>query len=399
MQQLHDQFLKGDGEKSRQLVNQLFQGFADQTHKIRTKVITACGSLLDDLDFASQSQWIELLSDPLLIILQEEEHFDILKQTSLLLSRTTAHLIQFGDYERACRIHSHLRLRWQQLQSSQHEQVSQEEITSIQELDPKTQGILLEDMKSQDPSRLQLSTRLLGSMGPAALPVLIEIIKKEDDLKLRQIAAHLLGNLGPVATKILRRELILEGFAEERVRILDVIDNITQNLKTELAYALGDESPEVRRAAFRLAERLNNEDVTSLLLDYANQEDQSLAVFAIKSLGKLKSTGVVDALVSLMDSTQDTERLIACCRVLGQIADPAGVEPLAKIMAPGGFFSFRKKKNTRVRATAAFALAQIPHPRVTEVLYLYVEDRDPRVRQSARDHLKTLKSSPPDGDD
>ncbi|MGD9081959.1 MAG: diguanylate cyclase [Desulfobacterales bacterium] len=386
-QQLHDQFLKGSWKKLRQLVNQLFQGFADQTHDIRAKVITACGSLLDDLDFASQSQWIELLSEPLLIILPEEEHFDILKQTSLLLSRTTAHLIQFGDYEKACQIHSQLRLRWQQLQNRQDQPVRQEEITSIQKLDPKTQGILLEDMKSQDPSRLQLSTRLLGSMGPAALPVLIEIIKKEDVLKLRQIAAHLLGNLGPVATKILRRELILEGFAEERVRILDVIDNITRNLKTELAYTLDDESPEVRRAAFRLAERLNNEDVISLLLDYASQEDQSMAVFAIKSLGKLKSTGVVDALVSLMDSTQDTERLIACCRVLGKIADPAGIEPLAKIMAPGGFFSFRKKKNTRVRATAAFALSQIDHPKVTEVLALYVEDRDPRIRQIARDQL------------
>lgn len=393
VQQLHDQFLKGDGKKSRQLVNRLFQGFADQTHNIRTKVITACSRLLDDLDFASQSQWIELLSDPLLGILPEEQHFDILKQTSLLLYRTTAHLIQFSDYERACRIHSGLHLRWQQLQSLQDQPVREEEITFIQELDPKTQRILREDMKSRDPSRLRLSTRLLGSMGPAALPVLIEIVKKEDDLKLRQIAAHLLGNLGPVATKILKREVILEGFAEERVRILDVIDNITQNLKTELTYALGDESPEVRRAAFRLAERLNNEDVTSLLLDYANQEDQSMSVFAIKSLGKLKSTGVVDALIFLMRSTQDTERLTACCRVLGQLADPAAIEPLAKIMAPGGFLSFRKKRNTRVRATAAFALAQINHPKVAKVLASYVEDRDPRVRQIARDQVNPQNSS------
>jgi diguanylate cyclase (GGDEF)-like protein len=393
VQQLHDQFLKGDGKKSRQLVNRLFQGFADQTHNIRIQVITACSRLLDDLDFASQSQWIELLSDPLLKILPEEQHVDILKQTSLLLSGTTAHLIQFGDYERACGIHSRLRLRWQQLQSPQDQHAREEEITSIQELDLKTQGILREDMKSQDPSRLRLSTRLLGSLGSAALPVLIEIIKKEDDLKLRQIAAHLLGNLGPVATKILMRELILGGFAEERVRILDVIDNITQNLKTELAYALGDESPEVRRAAFRLAERLDNEDVTSLLLDYANQEDQSLSVFAIKSLGKLKSMGAVDALISLLKSTQDTERLIACCRVLGQIADPAAIEPLTKIMAPGGFLSFRKKRNTRVRAIAAFALAQIDHPKVAEVFALYVQDRDPRVRQIARDQVKLHHSS------
>jgi HEAT repeat protein len=68
-------------------------------------------------------------------------------------------------------------------------------------------------------------------------------------------------------------------------------------------------------------------------------------------------------------------------------------------MVPGGFFTLRKRKSSLIRATAAFALAQIPHPRVAEVLSLYVEDRDPRVRQSARDYLKTLKSSPPDGDD
>jgi len=399
VQWLHNLFLKGEEKKSMQLVKQLFRGFADQTPQIRTKVINACDGLLKDLDFALQSKWLELLSDPLLRILQEENDPDLLKKISLLLSRTTANLIQFGDYEMACRIHSHLRLRQQQMQGSQHEQVRQEDIISIQELDLKTQGVLLEDMKSQDPSRLQLSTRLLDSLGPAALPILIEVIKKEDDLKLRQIASHLLGNLGPEATKILRRELILEGSARERVRILDVIDSVTQNLKTELAFALGDESPEVRQAAFRLAERLNNEDVTSMLLDYANQEDQSMAVFAIRSLGKLKRTGVVEALVSLMDSTQDSERLIACCRVLGQIADPASIESLANIITPGGFFSFRKRKNALVRATAAFALTQIDHPKVPEVLALYVEDRDPRVRQSARGHLKTLKSSPPDGDD
>jgi len=393
MQQLHDHFLKGEEKKSRQLVDQLFHGFADQTPLIRTKVINACDGLLKDLDFALQSKWVELLSDPLLRILQEEKDPDLLKKTSLLLSRTTVHLIRFGDYERACRIYTHLRLRRKLLQGSQHERVRQEEIISIQELDPKTQGILLEDMKSQNPARLQLSTRLLDSLGPAALPILIEVIKKEDDLRLRQIASHLLGNLGPEATKILRRELILEGYARERVRILDVIDNVTQNLKTELAFALGDESPEVRQAAFRLAERLNNEDVTSLLLDYANQEDQSMAVFAIKSLGKLKRTGVVEALVSMMDSTQDSERLIACCRVLGQIADPASIESLANIITPGGFFSFRKRKNALVRATAAFALTQIDHPKVAEVLALYVEDRDPRVRQIARDHVNLQNSS------
>lgn len=394
-QQLHDLFLKDEEAKFQQLTDQLFQGFADQTPQIRTKMLHVCESLLKDLGFASQPRFVELLTDPLMLVLMEEEDPGFLKEISVLLSQATANFIRFSDYRRASRIHTHLRRRQQLLQDSKNGKTQRLEVNFIQELDTKTQEILLEDLKSQDPSRLQQATQLLDSLGQTVLPVLIEVIKKEYDLRLRQIAAHLLGKLDSEAAKLLRSELVLAGYAEERVRILEVIDNVTQNLKEALAFALGDESPKVRRAAFSLAERLDNEDVTSLLLDYANHQDSSMAVFAIKSLGKLKSAGAMDGLVSLLDSSKETERLIACCRALGQIADPASIEPLAKIIAPGGFFSIRKRKNTIVRATAAFALAQIHHPSVAEVLALYVEDRDPRVRQIARDQVNSQKPSSP----
>jgi HEAT repeat protein len=144
---------------------------------------------------------------------------------------------------------------------------------------------------------------------------------------------------------------------------------------------------------------MNDAELTSLLLDYVNHEESSMAVAAIKSLGKLKPEGAIDLLVSLLDSVKETDRLIACCRALGKIADPAGIEPLAKLMVPGSFFTFRKRKSSLVRASAAFALAQIPHHRVGEVLSLYLADRNPRVRRSAQDYLKTPKPSSPDGDD
>ena len=121
---------------------------------------------------------------------------------------------------------------------------------------------------------------------------------------------------------------------------------------------------------------LNDAELTSLLLEYANHEDSSMAVAAIKSLGKLKPRGFSRAACFSARFSKETERLIACCRALGQIADPASIEPLAKVMVPGGFFTLRKRKSSLIRATAAFALAQIPHPQVTEVLSLYVEDRD-----------------------
>jgi HEAT repeat protein len=69
---------------------------------------------------------------------------------------------------------------------------------------------------------------------------------------------------------------------------------------------------------------------------------------------------------------------------LGQIADPAAIETLAKIMAPGSFLSLRKKRTASVRAAAAFALAQIPDPRVVEILASFADDPDPKVRQVAR---------------
>jgi len=217
-----------------------------------------------------------------------------------------------------------------------------------------------------------------------AIPLLVEVIKGEDSLRLRQIASYLLKSLGPEAAKLLKRELVLEGFPKERVRILEVIDGVTQDLKTELAYTLGDDNPKVRRAAFHLAERLNDAQATSLLFDYANHEDPKMAIIAIKSLGKIKPAGTVDFLLSLLESSKEVERLIACCRALGQIADTAAIEPLAKILSPGSILSLRKRRSSAIRAAAAFALAQIPHTRVSEVLAPYADDRDPRVRQIAR---------------
>ncbi len=148
---------------------------------------------------------------------------------------------------------------------------------------------------------------------------------------------------------------------------------------------LEDENSRVRRAGFLLLERLDDERLTPLLIDYVNHGDSTIAIAAIKSLGKIKPAGAAGALVSLLDAAAETDRVVAACRALGQIADPASVEPLAKVIAPIGFFSFRKAKNPLVRATAALALAQIPDPRVTEVLSAYLQDSDWRIRQTAHE--------------
>jgi len=344
--------------------------------------------VLDDPILGSQPGLVELLTDPLLLVLPEEKDPEVLREMADLLSRTATNLIQFAEYRLASQIFTHLNKQRKKLRLSPDDQAQTSEIISFRELEPRTQMVLLDDLRSQDPARLQKVTQLLSSLGPLTIPLLIEVVKREDNLRVRQIASYLLKGLGPEASELLKRELVLEGFPQERVRILEVIDGVTQDLKTELAYALGDDSRKVRRAAFHLTARLNDPRLTSLLLDYANHEDTKMAVVAIKSLGKLKPAGAVDVLVSLLESSKEIERLIACCRALGQIADPTAIEPLAKILAPGGFLSLRMKQSSAVRAAAGFALAQISDPRVVEALAPYVDDRDPRIRQVARALMK-----------
>ena len=101
----------------------------------------------------------------------------------------------------------------------------------------------------------------------------------------------------------------------------------------------------------------------------------------------------MEVLISLLDSCKESERLIACCQALGRIGDPASIEPLAQIMIPRRFFSLRTKRDPRVRASAAFALTQIAHPRVVEILTTYLEDSDSRIRQIAHDAVSSENSS------
>jgi HEAT repeat protein len=95
-------------------------------------------------------------------------------------------------------------------------------------------------------------------------------------------------------------------------------------------------------------------------------------------------------LIALLNSTDNDQLRIACCRALGQIAKPLCVDSLLKLLLPQRAFIFRKNQNSQVRAAAAFALGQISHPKAAESLARFVDDRDLRVREIAR---KTQESA------
>jgi HEAT repeat protein len=222
-----------------------------------------------------------------------------------------------------------------------------------------------------------------------------ESVRKTEDLRVRTLAASLLAKAGNDGVALLKKEAVLGGTAEERARILDVIEGATRDLRAELTQTLSEENPRVRQAAFRLLERLNDTQTVELLLEYARGKDPRLAMECVECLGRLKPSGAVGPLLSLLQNQKKRDLLVGCCRALGQIGDPACIEPLTKILNQQGLFSRLKSGGEEVRATAAYALSQISPPRAAEVLISLENDSNPRVREVAQNILKCSQPKKP----
>ena len=82
--------------------------------------------------------------------------------------------------------------------------------------------------------------------------------------------------------------------------------------------------------------------------------------------------------------TDEPERAIACAQALAQLGDPVAVPALEAVLTARKFPILGGKRwNDQVRATAAFALAQIGGERAKQALEKVAEDPDPRIRQIA----------------
>ncbi len=393
--QLMNQLAEGRERVVHKMLQHIFLEFPNLTTVGRENLIESCRRMLEGLTPALQNYFAKLLAGPLLNVFPQEKDPKVFREIASLLHRVAVVLIQFLQYPLASRILLNLYARQKELAEGK-DPLSQRLAKILdRKLDPGIQALLTADLTSGDSFRHQNAALLLGALGRTAIPLLIEAIKKIEDLRVRTIAANLLAGAGEETGQMLKREAVFGGAAEERARVLDVLELVTRDLEPELAQLLGEENLRVRQSAFRLLERLNDRHGFELLLDYARGNDPRLASDAIECLGKLKPSGAVECLVSIMGNEKKTDRLIACCRALGEIGDPAAIEPLSRIVTQPGLFSRLLRSGwAEVRGTAAFALAEIPDPRSREVLLPLENDPDPRVREAAR---KVLKAPPAAG--
>ena len=381
---MSDLLLEGNKDKINQMMNRIFRPYHGSGIKGKQEVLSRCSGLMDDLNVGLQSQMAKHLINPLLLVLSREEEPQVLTHLGTFLHRIATVLIQFVEYPSATRVLLHLQQRYHELRKSNGGQGEVLTQALVRPLKPETQQIVLEDFRSNNPSRQQKAAQLLAGLGRGTIPLLIEVVKGEGDLRIRRLATSLLAEQGIEGTKQLKKDLILQTTSEERSRILEVIDGATHDLRAELVYAIHDESQHVRSEAIRLAERINNEEVNQLLLECMESKRGDVAVKAIKCLGRIRPQMALDRILSLLKSSKEKDRLVACCQTLGQIGDPKSIDVLARILQAPGFLFLGKKHGPEVRANAALALTQMNDPRVVEILGKHTGDKNAQVSDIAR---------------
>src|SRR3954467_72815 len=136
--------------------------------------------------------------------------------------------------------------------------------------------------------------------------------------------------------------------------------------------------------AFAL-QRLEDPRALPALLALAKEPNPYTRAFAVKGLAALKDRSALPVLLPLMSSGERSV-LIETVRALGRIGDPAGAEPLLKVLRDAG-------ADPLVRLEAVGAIGGLHHPDVSDALLDVMADSSPAVRAAA---LRSLAAFDPD---
>lgn len=375
-----DLFLSGDRAGAGKLLENLCEIYKTSDEEGRKALIEVFGTLTVPDDWLPSAVYLKFILTRTLPLFEGEVNPDLNQQAGEILFSCAEELVLYGEYTFGTWVFEKLR----HFSAARVSKMFDSASASDHPLDVRTIEVIMEDLKSEDGKRQQPAFSLLSTLGFWVVPLLIETIKRESNIRVRHLAAELVKSKGEGAVAMLKKALMHENRPEYRARILDVIDSVTKDVMLELSDTLSDSSDVVRRSAFRLAERLNTPSVMALLMELARHEDSDLSVLAINSLGKLQSGGAVETLVAVAETSVDKEVLTAVCRAMGQIADPAFVLPLENILVPKRRLFFAKKADTAVRIAAVYALSRISDIRVVPLLKSLADDPDYRVREALK---------------
>lgn len=184
-------------------------------------------------------------------------------------------------------------------------------------------------------------------------------------------AAALAGHRGDEATA---RRLLAHDDPGVAATALGALTRLGRLGATELAAALADTRPEVRRRAAAEAAAHPGFDVPVVSL--LDDPDAAVVEVAAWACGERPATpAVVARLAELTTEHDDSLVREAAVAALGSLGDAAGLDAILRATTD----------KATVRRRAVLALAPFEGPRVEAALAAALQDRDWQVRQAAED--------------
>ena len=373
--------VRGEVDLFGRMLGKIYEDFSQLDPAARVRTVRACATMLDSLILALRHRFLKASVDFLLQVLAQDDNERVLAELTGLLHTMSASAVQFADYDLASRVFMALADRRRELELGPGDEARTIGRALTRELDPIVGKTLEKDLVSGDVALQEPAAQVLGSLGAPAIPLLVDVIKRERRFRTRQMAARLLADLGPRAAGQLKQELMVEVDTEQRFRIIEILDVVTRRVKDELGYCLGDSSAKIRQAAYQLAERIGDPSLVEVVAPHVQSADLDVSKPAIRCLATLGSQEAAQVLVRALKSPRGADHAVACAQALGQIADPVAVDALATLLLRKKHWFGGWKWDDHVRATAAMALRQIPGPEAEKVLARAGADPAPHLRE------------------
>lgn len=224
-------------------------------------------------------------------------------------------------------------------------------------------------------------------LGQPGAGELVRVLGEEPDRKRRGRLLEILRALGTLALAPLRESLTSPTWYLVRNTLNLLADIGDAGMLEEVAQCLHHADGRVRRAAVRALWKLGGPACASHLLPIFPNTDPETQVEILFGLGQVQAGMAVFVLADFARNANVSERLrIKAVETLGQIGNPAAIQPLAELIRRKGRI-FSSAEPTDIRLAAAKALVAIDTPEAVETLRKLVEDEP---RSGDRDALQQI---------
>jgi HEAT repeat protein len=244
---------------------------------------------------------------------------------------------------------------------------------------------VLKALKDPEADRRQQAGAILGGLGIAAVPLLLQVTLEEKDEEIYRAAAALLRAQGETSVRPLTQELERSPAVERVTRIVAVLDVILPALGNEFLFLLGHPEVEVRAEMARTLSRLPREQAVRFLGHALGQRKSEVVLGALECIRGLRVVEVLDSVVRLLENPPSDHLQRAACLCLGGLKDARAVPPLLEILGRRPrFFGLVKGLPEAIRASAARSLGELHFPEAKEALQRGLKDRSKTVRSASR---------------